>query len=154
MDDRRCCFTSSTSTWEARSFADCAAHRGAWAWLACDTCRSPVRSHRCTVCYVKFQSTLRRRVPELEKHQKAKLVRTPEIAALLEIDFKQLPYGRAAAGHPAVELVEEGGEHGGCVWRWRSRCPCCYDFEVPALHQRAMPDDFASRAAAVETRAT
>ena len=143
MGDRRCCFTSSTSTWEGRSFADCAAHHGAWAFVACDRCR-PVRSFRCTVCYNKFQSALKRRLPELEQHQKAKVLMRPEIEALLDIDFKQLAFGSAAAGHPAIELLEEGGEAGGCLWRWRQQCPCCYDFEIPAL-KPAMPADFASR---------
>ena len=143
MGDRRCCFTSSTSTWEGRSFADCAAHHGAWAFVACDRCR-PVRSFRCTVCYNKFQSALKRRLPELEQHQKAKVLMRPEIEALLDIDFKQLAFGSAAAGHPAIELLDEGGEAGGCLWRWRQQCPCCYDFEIPAL-KPAMPADFASR---------
>ena len=34
------------------------------------------------------------------------------------------------------------------MWRWRGRCPCCYDFDIPAL-QPAMPADFASRPPAV-----
>ena len=55
----------------------------------------------------KFQATMRRRLPELEKHQKAKVVRTPELAALLEIDFKQLALGSAAPrrGSRAVNMI-------------------------------------------------
>lgn len=107
-----------------------------------------MRTYRCTVCYDRFQSTLKRRLPNVAQLQKAKVVKTPEIEALLTIDFKQLASGAAATANPAIELVEEGGEAGGCVWRWRGRCPSCYDFKIPEL-KPAMPADFPTRPPAV-----
>ena len=141
MEDRRCCFTSSTSTWEAKSFADCSKHKQPWAFLRCDECTpgGPPR-YRCTECYHKFQATLNRRLPELEQHMKCKALLGPELKALSEINFRQLAGGTDAPGHEAIELVEEGDV---CVWRWRGRCPCCFDFVVDKVAP-VMPTTFAS----------
>ena len=143
MMDCRCAFTSTQSTWTDASFADCAANKGPWAFIFCELCIPGRRVYRCTTCYYKFQSALQRRLPELERHQKAKAVLGPELATLLEADFKGLAAGTAStAGHATLELVEAGAEGGHRLYRWRGNCPCCYDFTVPAV-RAAMPAGFA-----------
>ena len=137
----RCAFTSNQSTYDGRSFADCAGNKGAWAFVRCDACEPEQQVFRCTACYHKFQTTLRRRLPELEKHQRAEVVSAAELTALLEIDFKALAAPGGAAKHDELELVEAGGQDQVRVWRWRGRCPCCYDFVVPVV-RAAMPTKF------------
>lgn len=66
--------------------------------------------------------------------------------------LQQLAVG-AATQHEAVKLVEPGKEGEPAVWRWRARCPCFYDFEIPAL-KPAMPTDFATRAPAIVSDST
>ena len=83
MTSQRCAFTSNQSTYDGRCFADCAGNKGAWAFLHCDACEPEQHVFRCTACYHKFQLTLLRRLTELEKHQRAKVVGAPELAALL-----------------------------------------------------------------------
>ena len=108
-----CAFTSSTSTWDAQSFADCSKHRGCLAWLRCDCCIGKQQLDRCTECFHKFQTTLKRRLPLIEQQLKANVELRPEIEALLTIDFKELARGVDRLGH--FELVSEVP----LVWRWK-----------------------------------
>jgi len=146
MSDCRCAFTSTQSNWVGKAFADCSKHSKPWAFVRCDACPDgPV--FRCTECYTKFGTTMRRRVPEIEKHQRANIVTRPELEALFNVNWRQLASGEAAAGHELLEYVGEVELKGGnCVhvWRWRSRCPCCYEFKVPEI-KPAMPAGFQSR---------
>ena len=146
MCDYRCAFTSTQSNWAGKATSDCGKHTKPWAFVRCDACPDgPV--HRCTECYTKYGTTMRRRIPEIEKHQGAKCVTRPELEALLNVNFRQLASGEAAAGHQLLEYVSEVELKGGKrvhVWRWRSRCPCCYDFKVPEI-KPAMPADFPRR---------
>ena len=146
MCDYRCAFTSTQSNWAGKATAECWKYTKPWAFVRCDACPDgPV--HRCTECYTKYGTTMRRRIPEIEKHQGAKCVTRPELEALLNVNFRQLASGEAAAGHQLLEYVSEVELKGGKrvhVWRWRSRCPCCYDFKVPEI-KPAMPADFPRR---------
>ena len=146
--DRRCAFTSNQSTWDERAFADCNKNHGAWAFIYCESCIPGERVYRCTACYHKFQQTLRRRLPELERNLHAKVVATAELDALLVIDFRALAIEAPGTSlHPALQLVESGSEAGCDYGRksfcWRGSCPCCYDFVVPDV-QPAMPAGFAA----------
>ena len=82
MCDYRCAFTSTQSNWAGKATAECWKYTKPWAFVRCDACPDgPV--HRCTECYTKYGTTMRRRVPEIEKHQGAKCVTRPELEALL-----------------------------------------------------------------------
>ena len=87
-----CAFTSTTSTWEARAFADCS-QSSRVAFILCGSCVSGRPLHRCTTCFHKFQTTLTRRLPLIERQLKAQVVKRPEINALLTADFKALDPG-------------------------------------------------------------
>ena len=65
------------------------------------------------------------------------VVRRPELNALLEIDFAALAVGQLDE-HAESHLVKISDG----VWRWRGRCPSCYDFTVPEVQQQ-MPSGFA-----------
>ena len=150
MSDCRCAFTSTQSTWTDESFADCTSNKGPWAFIYCEACIPGQRVYRCTACFHKFQQALRRRLPELERHQKAKVVRGPELDLLLDADFRGLAAGTALAdGHATLELVEAGAEGGQRLYRFIGNCPCCYDFAVPAV-RAAMPAGFAELKPVVE----
>ena len=72
----------------------------------CDSCTPGHPVFRCTECYHKFGTTCRRRLPKIEKHQGATIVKTPEVKALLSVDFRRLASGEAAAGHELLEYLE------------------------------------------------
>ena len=90
----------------------------------------------------KFQTTLVRRVHELERHLNVSAFMTPEVSALSTINFRELAGGAGAVGHEMIEFVEAVTLKNGklvSIWRWCGRgCPCCYDFEVPEI-EPAMP---------------
>ena len=144
MSDVRCAFTSTQSSWTGVALADCCQNKKAWALIRCDSCTPGHPVFRCTECYHKFGTTCRRRLPEIEKHQGATVVKAPEVKALLSVDFRRLASGEAAAGHELLEYLERVKLKDGkdcAVWRWREQCPGCYDFEVPKI-EPAMPAAF------------
>ena len=89
-DDRRCCFTSSTSssTWEARGFADtrlreAPRHMG-FRGVRFVSAGAHVLLHG--VLRQVAVDPAEAQLPVIEQHQKANVIKTPEIAALLDID--------------------------------------------------------------------
>ena len=96
-----CAFTAGASTWEAKATADCTKHPHV-AYLLCACCSGGKPLYRCSVCYHKFQAAIKRRQPLIERQLKAKLFTTPEIEALLQIDFKGLAHGADAAAQPML----------------------------------------------------
>ena len=62
-----CTFTSSysTTTWDGKQFADCCATSKPFTFVFCDFCESDLELARCSTCYAKFASKLKRRLPEI-----------------------------------------------------------------------------------------
>ena len=127
-------------------------NKGLWAFIHlpyCEACIPGQRVYRCMACYKKFQSALQKRLPELERHQKAKVVRGPELVLDGHAAQSRPTSGgwllalatASAEGHATLELVEAGAEGGHHLYRWRGNFPCCYDFKVPAV-RAAIPANF------------
>ena len=128
-----CAFTSGASTGSGVSSADCTRRSGENALLKCRFCDvQPV--YRCSGCYAKFSSTIKRRLGELEVHHSAETRREPAIDAFLEIDWATLAR-TGVCEHHSLEYVEPG------LFAWRIPCPSCYDFVVDPVEPMA-PADF------------
>ena len=135
-----CTFTSSFSTRDGKRFADCCSASKPSVFVFCDQCDPALDLARCTTCYGKFASKLRRRLPEIASSMGATLHLEPALKALLDTDWAAMGRGDRRAGNDFIHFVEKSSN-----WRWRSACPCCYDFQVPEV-KHVMPQDFAQRA--------
>lgn len=131
---RRCAFTSGESTGSGVASADCAQRAGENVLVSCKFCCPPKPVYRCSCCYTKFSSTIKRRLGELEAHHRAETRREPAIDALLEIDWTTLAR-TGVCEHNSLEKIEPG------LFAWRIPCPSCYDFEVGAVDPLT-PADF------------
>ena len=60
-----CTFTSSFSTWDGNHFADCCATSKQFAFVFCDHCDTNLELARCSMCYAKFASKMKRRLAEI-----------------------------------------------------------------------------------------
>ena len=81
----RCCaFTSGDSVADGRSKTDCRRRAEPNASIACERCCPGQRTWHCAVCYRKFQLAIEARTKDLEVSSGGKLVKRPEIEALLE----------------------------------------------------------------------
>ena len=60
-----CTFTSCFSTWDGKQFADCCATSKPFKFVFCDQCDTDLELARCSMCYAKFASKLKRRLPEI-----------------------------------------------------------------------------------------
>jgi hypothetical protein len=132
-----CTFTSPFSTWDGDCFADCCATSKAFSFVFCDNCDPALDLARCSQCYGKFASKLKRRLPEIASSMGARPRLEPALKALLNTDWAAVGRGDRRAGNDMIYFEEESGK-----WRWRTACPCCYDFEVPEV-DAVMPVGFA-----------
>jgi hypothetical protein len=132
-----CTFTSSYSTWDRKRFADCCATSKPFSFVFCDNCDPALDLARCSLCYGKFSSKLKRRLPEISSSMGAEPHLEPVMKALFHTDWAAVGRGDRRAGNDLIYFEEESGK-----WRWRKACPCCYDFEVPEV-DAVMPVGYA-----------
>jgi hypothetical protein len=135
-----CTFTLSYSTWDGQKFADCCASSKPFVFIFCEHCEPDLDLARCSSCYAKFSSKLKRRLAQISTSMGAKPHLEPVVKALLDIDWAAVGRGDRCASHELMYFDEESG-----TWRWRTPCPCCYDFEVPDV-MPAMPQGFSQLA--------
>ena len=79
-----CTFTSSYSTWDRKRFADCCATSKPFSFVFCDNCDPALDLARCSLCYGKFSSKLKRRLPEISSSMGAEPHLEPVMKALFQ----------------------------------------------------------------------
>lgn len=133
-----CAFTSGASCGSGECRSDCSGRAGQNVFIRCDRCRPGQAVYRCSGCYGKFASAIKKRLPELETHHSGKLHREPAIDALLDINWSELARS-GACEHSALELVQPE------LFRWCGACPSCYNFTVGTV-ESMVPPTFAAAA--------
>ena len=99
-------------TGRRKQFADCCATSKPFTFVFCDFCESDLELARCSTCYAKFASKLKRRLPEIASSMGAQPHLEPVVQALLETDWAAVGRGDRRAANDLIYFDEESG-----TWR-------------------------------------
>lgn len=113
--------------------------------VLCNWCK-PVDActWRAVRCYHKFARAMRERVPQVEKGQDVRLLRTPLIAALLDEDWVALMAPSTAPRSSLLTVRDDGN------LQWTHACPSCEDALLPRPEPE-MPPGYADLSPAATT---